>query len=77
MRAQARLNFATAIGFDTQVEFGRLLRNSTDIPYTYSVIVGFSRYAAVTETRLRVSETFTEDRFKIGLSIGFDGPDSE
>jgi hypothetical protein len=58
------------------LEAGKMFKmQKSDLKVFTSGILGFSRYAAIATNRLEVAESFTEDRWKVGLEIGLIGPD--
>ncbi len=76
LRFQVKGLVGSSLGMDAQVEYGKLLKDKSEIPYSVSVFAGFTRYAGEATTITRRTETFTEDRFRLGFSFGFTGPDS-
>lgn len=77
IRGEVMLIAATSTGFHSKIELGQIHRNKWDIPFTSSVFIGYTRFAADAVNRVQITETFTEDRLNFGVSFGFLGPDSE
>jgi hypothetical protein len=76
LRGRAQGMFASSQGYAVQLEAGKMFKvQKSDLKVFTSGILGFSRYAAIATNRLEVAESFTEDRWKVGLEIGLIGPD--
>jgi hypothetical protein len=76
LRGRVQGMFSSSQGYAGEGEAGKLFKmKDSDLKVYVSGIFGFNRYAAIATNRLAVAETFTEDRWKIGVKIGIIGPD--
>lgn len=77
LQGRAGILVSTAFGFDAQVEYGNVWHKRSDFHLTWGVFFGASRYSnVVTIPTNRTTQELSEDRYTIGISIGFIGPES-
>jgi hypothetical protein len=77
VQGRAGLLASPAFGFDLQFEYGNVWRKRSDFHLTWGVFLGVSRYASeVTIPTNRTTQELSEDRYSIGISFGFIGPES-
>lgn len=67
--------YQDAFGFEAILEAGQLLWPAQNSGLYASGQFGYQRLATKIENRIRITETFTEDRIFLGLSVGYIGPD--
>jgi hypothetical protein len=68
---------STGSGFDSQLEYAKVWHRDSDFHLTLGIFLGLSRYAGsvIIPTNGTV-QNLSEDRFVIGFSLGFLGPES-
>jgi hypothetical protein len=64
-----------AVGFDSQLTYGRYFDNRSDLRFYWGGFLGSAKYASTLINRMLESETFTEERLRVGISFGLIGPD--
>jgi hypothetical protein len=78
LQGRAALLFSTAAGFDSRFEYGQVWHRKTDFHLTWGVFFGLSRYGGpVKIVTNSTTQTLTENRFVLGVSIGFLGPENK
>ncbi len=77
VQGRAGVLVSSAFGFDAQMEYGNVWHKRSDFHLTWGVFLGVSRYAnVVTIPTNRTTQELSEDRYTLGVSFGFIGPES-
>lgn len=76
IKSRFNIFYSNTIGYEGLVEYGKLFERKSDFNIYYSLYLGYSRYASNITNKLQTKENFSEDRFRIGVGLGFVGPES-
>ena len=75
VRGHATLIVTDPFSYDAYVEGSRFLKTLSDKGLFVGAFLGYTVYSGKATSVLRTTETFSENRFKFGLTIGLAGPD--
>jgi hypothetical protein len=68
--------YTEPFSYDTYLELSKIVdRGSTDRGLFLGLFIGYTAYRAEIRNLLNQYETFSENRFRIGVTIGFAGPE--